>query len=113
LGIDPRYQRRGLGQWLLLNLLEDAYRRQLERATLEVRASNTRALALYTKFGFEPLGTRRKYYPDGEDALILWQNSLNHPSFERKLATHCSNILSRIQAQGWQISEENLSVNRT
>lgn len=40
LGIDPRYQRRGLGQWLLIHLLEDACDRGMARATLEVRASN-------------------------------------------------------------------------
>ncbi|NJL46010.1 MAG: ribosomal protein S18-alanine N-acetyltransferase [Leptolyngbyaceae cyanobacterium SM2_3_12] len=71
LGIDPGYQRRGLGQWLLLNLLIEACQHQLTRATLEVRPSNSRAVALYQSLGFEALGTRRRYYPDGEDALIF------------------------------------------
>jgi ribosomal-protein-alanine N-acetyltransferase len=40
--------------------------------TLEVRQSNTAALTLYKKFGFEVLGTRKNYYtkPD-EDAFVL------------------------------------------
>ena len=35
-------------------------REGLKRATLEVRASNSRAIALYESFGFEPLGTRKR-----------------------------------------------------
>jgi ribosomal-protein-alanine N-acetyltransferase len=45
LAVDPYYQRRGLGKWLLVNLLADAGERALTRATLEVRPSNSRALA--------------------------------------------------------------------
>jgi ribosomal-protein-alanine N-acetyltransferase len=113
LGIDPRYQRRGLGQWLLLRLLQDACGRSLNRATLEVRATNTRALALYGKFGFEPLGNRRRYYPDGEDALILWQNSLSQPGFRTHLTNLSHQVVTRLQSQGWQINPTELSVNRT
>ena len=41
--------------------------------TLEVRAGNGPALALYRRFGMAPVGIRRGYYSDtGEDALILW-----------------------------------------
>jgi [ribosomal protein S18]-alanine N-acetyltransferase len=85
LAVDPRYQRRGLGQWLLIQLLISACARSLQRATLEVRPSNSRALALYESFGFETLGRRRCYYADGEDALILWQNSLKTAEFRDRL----------------------------
>ena len=40
--------------------------------TLEVRVSNDPAIALYRSFGFEEAGVRRRYYQDGEDALIMW-----------------------------------------
>ncbi|MGG6241355.1 GNAT family N-acetyltransferase [Nodosilinea sp. AN01ver1] len=122
LAIDPRYQRRGLGQWLLLNLLFDAcdYRRLapddpivLTRATLEVRLSNSRALALYESFGFETLGRRRRYYPDGEDALILWQNSLKMPEFRDRLTQRYSTTRHRLERQGWQIADEKIMGNRT
>ena len=103
LAIDPVYHRRGLGRWLLINLLEDACRRQLQRATLEVRASNSRALALYESFGFEALGTRKRYYPDGEDALILWQNRLETSIFQDELAQRRNLVVNRLNAQGWRI----------
>lgn len=41
------------------------------RFTLEVRAGNSAALALYAKVGMQCVGRRKRYYKDGEDALIL------------------------------------------
>lgn len=122
LAVDPRYQRRGLGQWLLVNLLMDACEYQtpdptdpltLTRATLEVRPSNSRALVLYETFGFEPLGRRRHYYSDGEDALILWQNSLKSPDFRDHLSQRYDVAHQRLRQQGWQIKNQKLVVNRT
>ncbi|WP_347404928.1 GNAT family N-acetyltransferase [Nodosilinea sp. LEGE 06152] len=122
LAVDPRYQRRGLGQWLLVNLLFDAcnYQRAapddhivLTRATLEVRPSNSRALALYENFGFETLGRRRRYYADGEDALILWQNSLKMPEFRDRLGQRYRAARHRLKRQGWQIENEKIAGNRT
>ena len=105
LAIDPCYHRRGLGRWLLINLLEDACRRELQRATLEVRASNSRAISLYESFGFVALGNRKRYYPDGEDALILWQNSLKTAGFQAVLAQKRDQAIRRLNAQGWQVSD--------
>ncbi|MGB3139005.1 MAG: GNAT family N-acetyltransferase [Nodosilinea sp.] len=122
LAIDPRYQRRGLGQWLLANLLLDACGgqrveqtgdRALARATLEVRPSNSRAIALYESFGFESLGRRRRYYADGEDALILWQNSLKTPDFRNQLVGRRQASHHRLERQGWQIVDPKTSLNRT
>ena len=77
--IEPDYQGQGLGKLLLSHLLADAVKRKLERATLEVRASNQPALALYQKFGFQLAGRRKGYYRDtGEDALVLWRNNLRY-----------------------------------
>lgn len=122
LAIDPRYQRRGLGKWLLINLLANACdgrspasadQPALTRATLEVRPSNSRALALYESFGFETLGRRRRYYPDGEDALILWQNSLKTAEFRDRLRRQQELTSQRLTRQGWQINSEKLPLNRT
>src|SRR4051794_35968468 len=72
IAVDPLRRRRGRGRALLAELLEhvgsDA------RLTLEVRTSNTAAIALYEAFGFRSAGVRRRYYQDnGEDALIMWR----------------------------------------
>lgn len=85
LGIDPQYRRRGLGRWLLVQLLRSAGDRGLTHATLEVRKSNAVALALYSALGFRVAGERRRYYPDDENALILWKNNLQNPDFLKEL----------------------------
>jgi ribosomal-protein-alanine N-acetyltransferase len=82
LAIDPEYQGKGLGQALLFQLLVSAWKRKLERATLEVKVSHQPAINLYKKFGFKEAGCRKGYYQDtGEDALILWRGDLHHPHF--------------------------------
>jgi [ribosomal protein S18]-alanine N-acetyltransferase len=62
----------GLGELLIISLIELASQLNAKIITLEVRVSNTVAQGLYTKYGFVPVGTRRRYYSDnGEDALIM------------------------------------------
>lgn len=65
------YQRRGIAQALLAKIAEDAMNLAATTCSLEVRASNTAAQALYEACGLERLGYRRRYYSDGEDALIM------------------------------------------
>jgi [ribosomal protein S18]-alanine N-acetyltransferase len=81
LAIEPTYQGRKLGQWLLSELLSYGHRRGLTHATLEVRVSNQQALGLYQKFDFKEAGQRKRYYSDGENARILWRSGLQHPGF--------------------------------
>ena len=72
-------QRRGqkIGAGLLGALIRAAKERGATRMTLEVRPSNTAALALYEKFGFKDYGRRPHYYLDnGEDAVIMWNMGL-------------------------------------
>lgn len=65
-------RRHGLGELLLVVLLEEAHRLGALSATLEVRVSNVAAQSLYAKYGFEQVGRRKAYYNDNrEDALIL------------------------------------------
>ncbi|ADC61230.1 ribosomal-protein-alanine acetyltransferase [Allochromatium vinosum DSM 180] len=74
LGVHPDWQGRGLGRQMLRHLLRLARRREAETAFLEVRVSNTAALALYRAEGFCEVGRRRHYYPapnGREDALVL------------------------------------------
>jgi ribosomal-protein-alanine N-acetyltransferase len=73
-------RRQGLGRRLMECVLDAAYREGVTRATLEVRESNTAALALYRALGFTVRGVRRRYYTHPEeDALILWRDSASAP----------------------------------
>jgi ribosomal-protein-alanine N-acetyltransferase len=72
--VHPERRRQGLGRALLAHVLGVASRLGAPRATLEVRASNTAALALYEGSGFVRAGRRPAYYTHPvEDALILWR----------------------------------------
>lgn len=106
-GVCPDYQHQGLGQAMLLALLSRARQRGLERATLEVKASNQPAISLYQKFGFKVAGRRRGYYQDtGEDALILWLNGLQKTEFTQTLAQWEQQICLRLAACGWAFKDE-------
>jgi len=70
--VDPARQREGLGALLLDALLGEASRRGCTRVTLEVRADNAPARALYERRGFARIAVRRGYYPpDGADADVM------------------------------------------
>ena len=72
IAVHPDARRRGLGGWLLDEILERATRRGARRATLEVRPSNAAARALYGSRGFAVSGRRPGYYADsGEDAILM------------------------------------------
>jgi ribosomal-protein-alanine N-acetyltransferase len=85
LGVAPAERGRALGSRLLAALLGEALRRGVRRATLEVRASNAAALALYARFGFTAVSRRRRYYSDnGEDALVMWIPDLQVPEYRAR-----------------------------
>ena len=60
--------------YLLNNLSEDACKNEGDTMSLEVRMSNHTAIRLYEKCGFISVGTRARYYADGEDALLMTRN---------------------------------------
>ena len=70
--VDPSRRRQGVAAQLLQVFDNFAHGNQLAFLTLEVRPSNTAAIALYQGFGFREVGRRRNYYDlPKEDALIL------------------------------------------
>lgn len=71
-GIHRLWRRRGAGEKLLRYGISRMVKQGVRFATLEVRAANHPARALYEKLGFVPVGIRRKYYSDnGEDAVTM------------------------------------------
>ncbi|MET9239275.1 ribosomal protein S18-alanine N-acetyltransferase [Nonomuraea sp. NPDC003709] len=69
-----KHQGTGIGGALLTELLAEAGRRGAREIFLEVRADNPRAQAVYRHYGFEEIGTRRRYYDDGTDAIMMRRN---------------------------------------
>jgi [ribosomal protein S18]-alanine N-acetyltransferase len=66
------HRRQGIAQLLFARILSLAQEFRCQNMTLEVRKSNTAAIALYEKFRFQAVGTRRAYYQDNqEDALVM------------------------------------------
>lgn len=65
----------GIASQILQKSIELASKKGASSAFLEVRPSNTSALALYWKMGFKQIGKRPGYYPEtGEHALVLMKN---------------------------------------
>jgi [ribosomal protein S18]-alanine N-acetyltransferase len=85
IAMHPDFRRRGLGEFMLLSLIDIAYSINARWVTLEVRVSNTNAQNLYRKYGFREAGLRHRYYSDNqEDALIMWTDEIKSPRYTQK-----------------------------
>lgn len=83
IAVRDAYRRQGIGERLLIAIIEMAIKLNADVVTLEVRASNKQAQALYEKYCFQRVGIRRAYYTDnGEDAILMSTNLLNSPAFK-------------------------------
>jgi ribosomal-protein-alanine N-acetyltransferase len=71
IAVHPDDRGRGGGRHVMAGAMEDALAADCRHAWLEVRPTNEAAIALYRSWGFEMVGTRKGYYEDGEDALIM------------------------------------------
>jgi [ribosomal protein S18]-alanine N-acetyltransferase len=81
------WRRQGIGERLLVALLDMAVARGANEATLEVRPSNMPARRLYEKFGFKVVGVRPRYYTDNnEDALIMTTDPLEARPMQERIA---------------------------
>ncbi len=94
----PVWRGRGLGELLLLALIREAVTMGAEMATLEVRVSNRAAQELYTKYGFQVVGRRKRYYQDNqEDALIMTVAPLDE-AYQAALEQHRVMLYARLSA---------------
>jgi ribosomal-protein-alanine N-acetyltransferase len=86
LAVDPAWHRHKLGTRLLHVLAAAAVERGAKNLTLEVRASNAAAQALYQAFGFAPAGIRKGYYVETkEDAIVMWAHDVDTPEYAARL----------------------------
>ena len=74
--VKPEYRKRGIASGLLNELMRAGSERGVKDYTLEVRAGNHGAIALYENLGFKSEGIRKDFYREPvEDALIMWKRS--------------------------------------
>ena len=74
IAVSPLYRRTGIGEKLVLELINIAKEKEMIGLTLEVRVSNKAAKRLYEKQGFLLDGIRKEYYENKEDAFIMWKH---------------------------------------
>ena len=83
IAVSPDYQGYGIGELLLLGLIDRAQQIGARWLTLEVRVTNKVAQRLYEKYTFKEMGVRRRYYSDNnEDALVMWTDAIESDSFQ-------------------------------
>jgi len=70
LAVDPAHRRTGIAG-LMIETLREILKDNLKTVFLEVRVSNLPAINFYKKLGFNEVGKRKKYYSNGEDALLM------------------------------------------
>lgn len=93
IAVHPRLRRKGIGQLILMAMIEKARSLGADHITLEVRASNLVAQSLYRKYGFQVVGRRRGYYSDiNEDAVVMAAQDIDHPPY----AIHLQELLDRL-----------------
>lgn len=87
IAVHPQWRGCGLGDLLMLAMLDESMKLGALRATLEVRVSNDTAIALYHKYGFEIVSRRKRYYADNnEDAYIMTTPPFETADFRANLA---------------------------
>ena len=77
IAVHPRHQRKGVGKFLLSDLIRHSKSLQTNHIHLEVKKNNERAKSFYKSMGFKTVGNRSNFYKDGSDALLLYKGTLN------------------------------------
>ena len=99
IALHPDYRGRGLGELLLVNLIDISYDIGAKWVTLEVRKSNYTAQNLYRKYGFREAGLRHRYYSDNqEDALIMWTEEINALPYKRKFLELKALLMKKLES---------------
>ena len=75
--VNPLSRRKGIGEKIVRDILNKAYEKGVRDVFLEVRETNSAAIALYEKIGFKEEGIRKNFYDKPrENALIMWKHNL-------------------------------------
>ncbi len=93
------HRHRGIGELLLISIINLAAQLNAQVVTLEVRVSNLEAQALYEKYGFTKVGIRRGYYSDdGEDAVIMTTERITSAPYQARFQELKQNYVQRWRA---------------
>jgi len=93
IGVRRDLHHTGFGRILFAGLVQAAYDMGAKWITLEVRTTNDNAMRMYEGFGFKVIGRRKGYYTDnGEDAIVMWSDSIHSPRFRRAYETNLERI---------------------
>lgn len=71
IAVDPAYRGHGIARAMLEECIRDANEKGCETLSLEARVSNEPALTLYRSYGFIDAAVRKRYYENGEDAILM------------------------------------------
>jgi len=86
IAVREKHRRQGIGEELLIGIIDLAIKLGANLITLEVRASNAEAQKLYGKYGFVRVGLRRGYYTDNrEDAVLMSIEDVKSSQVKKKL----------------------------
>jgi len=100
IAVREKHRRQGIGELLLISLIELAIELDARLITLEVRTSNTAAQSLYYKYGFTQVGLRRGYYTDNrEDGVLMSLEDITSAPVQANLQQ-----LKQAHAQKWEIT---------
>ncbi len=93
----PEWRRRGIGELLLVAMIDASADIGGSVVTLEVRVSNAPAQALYRKYAFEVVGLRKGYYSDnGEDAYIMTTPAITTAEYHARFQTLKASLFGRL-----------------
>jgi len=100
IAVREKHRRQGVGELLLISLIDLATELDARLITLEVRASNTAALSLYSKYGFTQVGLHRGYYTDNrEDGVLMSLENITLAPVRANLQR-----LKQAHSQKWRIA---------
>ena len=69
--VDPNWRGFGFGMKLMQAMIKETVQEDISKIILEVRESNSSAIALYNTIGFKVTHTRKNFYSNGETALVM------------------------------------------
>lgn len=77
IAVSHRFRKRGIGRALMMELEKKMAEKGIRKVRLEVSASNEVARKMYNSLGYREIGILRRYYPDGNDAIVMEKSLYN------------------------------------